>query len=86
LKPVRRKRSNFIVVTLRSGSAHLVLLTIVFARGESFFARPKQGLAAIGESRNQPHAKENVCETEGSPRRRLGKPAHSYPIRPGEPA
>src|ERR1700722_8722020 len=32
LKPVRRKRSNFIVLTLRSGPADVVPLTIVFAQ------------------------------------------------------
>src|SRR6202453_4394615 len=80
LKPVRRKRSNFIVVTLRSGSAHFAPLTIVCARGESFFARPRQGLAAIGESRNQPRREENLCETGGSPQRRGRKLAASSPI------
>src|ERR1700748_3137660 len=66
LKPVRRKRSNFILdpsVPLGAPrAAH-----IAFALGESFFLRPTQGLAAISESRNQPNPMRNLCETEGSP-------------------
>ena len=36
LKPVRRKRSNFIVVTLRSGAAHFAPLTIVLPAANHF--------------------------------------------------
>jgi hypothetical protein len=36
LKPVRRKRSNFIVVTLRSGTARFAPLTIVSPAANHF--------------------------------------------------
>src|SRR5258708_3292570 len=39
LKPVRRKRSNFIVVTLRSGTAHGAPLTIVSPAANHFSPR-----------------------------------------------
>src|SRR5271155_3554101 len=60
LKPVRRKRSNFILATLRLG-AGFAPPTSRLPR-ESFFARLRHGLAAISESRNQPRRKENLCE------------------------
>src|SRR6201995_2371873 len=43
LKPVRRKRSNFILTTLRSCSAPFAPLTSPWPHDESFFARPEQG-------------------------------------------
>ena len=67
LKPVRRKRSNFIVATLRLGAGFAARGFVTLARRESFFARPRHGLAAISESRNQPRRAKNLCGTARSP-------------------
>src|ERR1700761_631169 len=68
LKPVRRKRSNFIVATLRL-RARCCAVSSQSPVANHFFARPAQGLAAISEARNQPRHDENLCETEGPPQR-----------------
>ena len=64
LKPVRRKRSNFIVVTLRSGSAHLRALTSCWPR-QIIFREAYAGLSGHRESRNRPRREENCAKPTG---------------------
>src|ERR1700691_5609746 len=64
LKPVRRKRSNFIVVTLRSGSAHCAPLTIVSPQ-RIIFREAQTGLSGHREVAQSTPTRRKLCETEG---------------------
>src|SRR5271167_1327952 len=89
LKPVRRKCSNFIVVTLRSGTAHCAPLTIVFASGESFFRKAQTGLSGHrGVAQSTPTLRKLVRNRgiATAPRPQpLCERLHLQPIRLGEP-
>ena len=65
LKPVRRKRSNFIRRDPSARAAPFAAVSSRSPRRESFFARRRHGLAAITESRNQSGAMKNLCESGG---------------------
>src|ERR1700722_20719859 len=84
LKPVRRKRLNFIRrdPSIRLGAAFCAV-HIASWPARIIFARLRHGLAAISESRNQPRRSTNLCETEGSPKcRRRGLVASGSHLRP----
>src|SRR5277367_3167275 len=63
LKPVRRKRSNFIVVTLRTGSARFAPLTIVSPAANHFFREAYAGLSGHKGVAQSTRGQENLCET-----------------------
>src|SRR5271155_2382 len=90
LKPVRRKRSNFIVVTLRSGSAHCAPLTIVFAPRRIIFRVAQAGLSGHrGIAQSTPRRRKLVRNRGIAAAPRPQTPPerpHLQPIRPGEPA
>src|SRR5580704_2476637 len=73
LKPVRRKRSNFIVAALRPLSRRADLRALSPSRHDSssrITVWDVKGLAAIWDLRNQPWVAKNLCETGSAHDRR----------------